>query len=469
MRVENDRHPLPPEQAPERLPHCTMKAWLKTATQDSTGKVNLPAGVHENEVKERRRTTFSTFFHAEFNMAALQHKGAGRPSGECKTREAQRGAFAQGYATSVAPTPEEWFRGEAYKDEVASICDKKGWSVEVLLAASLSAKTGAAAADAARANNSAMDDAEEGDGADEANDAEGLEQAKHHYTNPAVFMLYQSYMHVWCVKGTHVRFRNAKEFLAEIKAHLGHVVNDKTAARWLKKEKDRFNADKATHPEAYAAAMRKKPDVTAMLADITDARKEMQTFNASDPPNVRHNGRPFTFDTSLYPLLIEKCEKALPLPGFGTDLVAAYASLIHANANKVTVEDDSDVAPDSDVAELWVPSESWCFWFMRKKMKLSFRRVTGAPVLSAKETAKQEELHKRTVQHIAVALHQGLHPKFIIRSDEFGMHLFPHSKWRWAKEGDKNVTSALKVSLPPIISTPLQAPQALLFLPKHPH
>ena len=38
----------------------------------------------------------------------------------------------------------------------------------------------------------------------------------------------------------------------------------------------------------------------------------------------------------------------------------------------------------------------------------------------------------------------GLKPKYILGSDEFGMHLFPRSAWKWEKVGAQEVKSALK-------------------------
>jgi hypothetical protein len=50
---------------------------------------------------------------------------------------------------------------------------------------------------------------------------------------------------------------------------------------------------------------------------------------------------------------------------------------------------------------------------------------------------KQDELHNITLQRIAVKLDSGLDRKYIIGSDEFGMHLFPMSAWKWEKLGTR--------------------------------
>ena len=41
-------------------------------------------------------------------------------------------------------------------------------------------------------------------------------------------------------------------------------------------------------------------------------------------------------------------------------------------------------------------------------------------------------------------LDEGLKPKYVLGSDEFGMHLFPRSPWKWEKKGAEEVKSVLK-------------------------
>ena len=57
---------------------------------------------------------------------------------------------------------------------------------------------------------------------------------------------------------------------------------------------------------------------------------------------------------------------------------------------------------------------------------------------------KQDQLHKITLQRLAVRLREGLKKKYVIGSDEFGMHLFPRSQWKWEKKGSAEVKSVLK-------------------------
>ena len=57
---------------------------------------------------------------------------------------------------------------------------------------------------------------------------------------------------------------------------------------------------------------------------------------------------------------------------------------------------------------------------------------------------KQDHLNKISLQRIAVRLDAGLKRKCVIGSDEFGMHLFPRSHWKWEKIGAPEVKFALK-------------------------
>ena len=57
-------------------------------------------------------------------------------------------------------------------------------------------------------------------------------------------------------------------------------------------------------------------------------------------------------------------------------------------------------------------------------MGLVMRRASGTPV-AAEVGDKQDKLHLITLQRLAVMIDSGLKLKYIIGSDEFGLHLFP--------------------------------------------
>ena len=49
-----------------------------------------------------------------------------------------------------------------------------------------------------------------------------------------------------------------------------------------------------------------------------------------------------------------------------------------------------------------------------------------------------------TLQRLAVRLDEGLKSKYVFGSDEFGIHMFPRSQWKWEKMGVEDVKSVFK-------------------------
>ena len=64
------------------------------------------------------------------------------------------------------------------------------------------------------------------------------------------------------------------------------------------------------------------------------------------------------------------CNASLDMLGFGPEMVLAFATDIYATKMLI---DDKD-------APMYTPSQSWAYWFMRKKLRLRLRKIVGAPV-----------------------------------------------------------------------------------------
>lgn len=92
----------------------------------------------------------------------------------------------------------------------------------------------------------------------------------------------------------------------------------------------------------------------------------------------------------------------------------------------------------------WMPSEDWCYWFMANKLDLVRRRVTGHQC-NPEEQEVQRRIHEANLRKLALFLSRGGERRYIFGSDEFGLHLFPHYKYKWEKKGAEHVTSDLKV------------------------
>ena len=129
--------------------------------------------------------------------------------------------------------------------------------------------------------------------------------------------------------------------------------------------------------------------------------------------------------------LTKRCLDLVNIAGCGPDLVAELAS---------QVDHETMIQPDGTG---WNPSERWAYWFVGAHLGLVPRRITSRDAASPEQIEQQARLHELNVEFIAIALQEGLHPKFIMGSDEFGMFLFPSGNVIWAKQGAKHVTSDL--------------------------
>ncbi len=90
--------------------------------------------------------------------------------------------------------------------------------------------------------------------------------------------------------------------------------------------------------------------------------------------------------------------------------------------------------PDVEVM-MYKPSERWSFWFIHVQMHLSMWKVCGTPV-SPQVMENQDKLHNITLQRLTVRIADGLDPKYMIGSDQFGMYLFPQDRGMWVHKGD---------------------------------
>ena len=258
------------------------------------------------------------------------------------------------------------------------------------------------------------------------------EYKKYNYTNPAVKLLYTSFMHTWTVNGAHAGWRNVEEWRTKVRADLGHEVSRATAYRYFEREKALFDKDVLQGwTESGPQALRRKPDVIALVNDIDRARKEAKAMTVPDEPACVSVDRKFTFLPSWHAKLAKRCNELQDVMGFGVSIVQAFASEIYSEELLVPI------------AEAWVPSLEWCYWFLDKKLGLVKRRVTGSKA-SPEQQEIQQRLHLLNLQRLAILLHDGLNPKYIIGADEFGCHFFPHGNWKWEKKGAQHVTTSLK-------------------------
>ena len=212
------------------------------------------------------------------------------------------------------------------------------------------------------------------------------------------------------------------------------VPSERTCHRWLAKEKAAFDLPPEKDGQDGYTPVRSMSHIAGLLVQVEQDRLAAKKTNpASEPRFNTKNGRPFLFEPQWYPDLITMCREVLYTPGFGVSTVKAFS---------VTVMCDKMGLPPEDAFGL-MPSDNWAWWFMRQQMGLVIRRASGTPV-AAEVGAKQDELHLITLQRLSVMIDNGLKLKYIIGSDEFGLHLFPVQDYVWRDKGSQKVAADLK-------------------------
>jgi hypothetical protein len=129
---------------------------------------------------------------------------------------------------------------------------------------------------------------------------------------------------------------------------LGRKVSRATAFRYLAREKELYGAGKG---------FQTRPDLAALLSSVKLEEKQLKELLVEEEPEQQDSlGSPFTFQPAWYPELKLRCESIKRVMGFGPNVVAAFASAVHAQQL------------DIPLAEAWVPSKDWCYWFMHKQI-----------------------------------------------------------------------------------------------------
>jgi len=197
------------------------------------------------------------------------------------------------------------------------------------------------------------------------------------------------------VHGQHMGWYTVDQFVERLRADLGHTVARATAGDWMTRERNALNAKNVGMPPKMRALM-EKPDVPRMMAEMKAAREELRAMDV-EPADAG-------LLAPWYDELVAKVKPFLPLPGFGPHVVCTLGQRLYA---------------DRTAGEMWTPSDSWARWFMKNKMDLVMRRVTGSAVTPA-AVQKQEELHDHNLNVIALLLEEGLKPEAIWFYDEIG-------------------------------------------------
>ena len=387
-----------------------MKRFLLPAEQGPVyGPITLQA--HERfearaaeeaaQMRHDRRIRIATQFLGK-RWQLADDRPAHRPSKEDALHRVQRAQLAQAFASAPADDLAPfslWLQGETCR----SLCAERGWTN---VHAEPAEQPAAAAGQVAAAPPGA-----------EAVPPQDKAPRKYDGASAELMAVMNAWMHTWARDGTHAGWRTAAQLIVKVQDDLNHPVPLSTASRWLAAEKERY---------AKGGGLRGQPDLAELIKALKPACAILTDLVVTvEPPQTVFGGH-------LLAELELGCAELIDIAGFGPDVVAALAADVH---RKSLGEEAGEAS--------WTPSPRWCYWFMHEKLGLVPRRVTSHSTASPEQIELQERLHRINVDYVAIALKEGLRAKYIVGSDEFGQHFFPHGKVKWEKKGATMVSSDL--------------------------
>ena len=330
-----------------------------------------------DELASARRKAFDKLFVSRTG-ADSGAKRVGRPTNATQALYDVCGRMREVYRTYTGPLSlDEW------------------WSMQPELAALPAVSSAAAAAPAAAAAAAAAGEVDASGAPSGMDVMVQQEHQKHGYRNEGIRLLYQALMHKWAMDGSHTGFYTATEFSGRVFEFLGHgPLAPSTAHRWLKREKDDYDAGLST-------ALRQKPNITQLLLELEEARARVKEMRVPPPDPDGHGA----IMAQWYSELAAAVTPLTALPGFGPHIVCGVAASLFSKKTD---------------GEEWIPSEDWARYFMHTHMKLTVRRVTGH-ITHPAAVEKQQQLHDINLNIISLAFaDEGLQPDDIYFMDEIG-------------------------------------------------
>ena len=144
--------------------------------------------------------------------------------------------------------------------------------------------------------------------------------------DPIIDVFCRSYLHVWTMKGGHVRFVTYTEHTAKCKTD--------TIPKWS-------SQTRLTH----STGGRGQED--RVFVKSTNPKEELFMKYA-------HTGRPCPFETLWYDELISMSTESLDSMAFGPETIQICATQIYSEKLSLPAEEVS----------FYTPSDTWCYWFM---------------------------------------------------------------------------------------------------------
>jgi hypothetical protein len=244
---------------------------------------------------------------------------------------------------------------------------------------------------------------------------------------------------MWGKGGQHTGWFTAAQVVEKLATlPIPEQVPRGNVSRWLSEEKDDYDKTKDKLEKKDKKGWHERPEMGAILKGQNAPKPTKRGSVAKDKlvkdepdcdrlPNSK-------FPPRLIPQLKLEVMEFVGFAGFSVSDVQMAATRLYHEDRQLSLE-----------KPVWVPSETWVYWFLHAVCRLTPRVVTTHVDATPEELEQQRALHQLNLEAVAIFLNQlgGGAEQFIFMSDEFASHLFPVGDVMWAPEGAKHVPSDL--------------------------
>ena len=173
----------------------------------------------------------------------------------------------------------------------------------------------------------------------------------------------RAFCHIWSKSGEHSGWRIGKQVVDCARSTLLSEAKASTVLALLTEEKKLYEQGKG---------FRNRRQVEEALRVVKKKKGDYVKVESVEPSKDLPEGR--MLDSKHYKELAERALILKNTGGFGPRTVKAVARVMF-----------KEQYSDPDIPE-WVPSLSWCTWFLKSVMNYSYRRITGkSPSISSLE------------------------------------------------------------------------------------
>ncbi|KAJ3279472.1 hypothetical protein HDU79_000575, partial [Rhizoclosmatium sp. JEL0117] len=212
--------------------------------------------------------------------------------------------------------------------------------------------------------------------------------------DPAVQKLYDDMWHVWAADGSHAGFKTINQWITDVKTAYNIAVPHSTAGDYRKKymtlydecKSNKWESNGPTALKMKRQALRIRPNLIETV--VTAAKERIQRKAEMELPSDRMKLGPDATSE-----LIALCVEHKDYPGFGVEVVAAFANQVHQK--------------HYPFEPAWTPSSTYAYWFLLAQADFVNRRVTGSKATVA-QVVEQERLFGLLLDELAILIHNGM-------------------------------------------------------------